>query len=269
MTINLPNEIYTYKLHPKEDIINLVPKIVNLESYPAESRQLLQVHKIDAVMMPLYHVTLSIHQAFTTSVGVIIDEIDVNHEPYLFSGVDGDLVSIDADFYPLSDMGTHPLPDYEHATVPFQCKGKQLQHRMQTAIIKHFTRQVRYVGGNNVTYSKKCSVNKRNIHIEDIAMIHVPTYDVEVRALQHRYKCSMTSNASGIKALNADWKQCHYCGSTSRLLLCNECGRVTHTAKKNSCGVECNICHKTLCKDCAHHQKRKLFFKYYSCSDCK
>lgn len=265
---NAPYTLNTYKLHDYADINDMVLGAISLKSYPESPKQLFDIDHIRLVLKPLYFVTLSIHQAFTTSAG-LIHEIDVSNEAYLFDGQTAESTNLDPDFYRPPDRNVQISPEYEWAVVPFENNMKVLPSKIKADMIARYTIRKSYRGGNNRVYTKKCVLAPRSIHIHDIIKIHVPAYTVKMRIMDHAYECIVTHNSSTVQMLSADWWTCDYCNSTKNLLLCNDCGHVGHASGLSPHGFTCKACRKTICKICVRTKKRMLFLTDRFCSDCE
>ncbi len=260
-------KIYTYPI-PEPGVIAraLRPSIDNLDSQPTPAADLMRVTDTRAILRAMYFVSVSVQQAFKTSVGVV-HVVDVRDERYMFDGETGKPDWSAGEFFGNPTVDAAKLPE-EHDRTGFMLDDVTLRKCITEEVIDVHTESVRYRGRNNSTYTKKCVPSARNVHIDNLRQAYVPRYDVVLKTLNQNHACGVEYNGAETKLLNPTWGHCAGCRAGPDIL-CNECGRVAHTSWFGAHGHRCSECGKTVCWLCVWSTRRFLFFKSRFCSDCK
>lgn len=263
-------KIYTYDILDRRAVAGeLRASASSLDSHPAPAADLMRVAGMRVGLRAMYFAAISIRQTFRTTVGVIHD-IDVRGEPYMFDGGTGRPDGPDTvRFYGRPRLNADAMPKHDYTKTAFGLDGSTLRGRIISEMAAAHTARVTYKGRNNRTYTKTCVPSSRNVHVDDLRQVYLPTYYVDVRALDSGHSCRFEHNGRDSMVREQTWSRCHRCGSAKNLLLCNECGRVAHASWLGGHGFRCRRCRKTVCGKCVWKARRYLVFTARFCGDCR
>lgn len=257
------------RTHFNRDLFN------RLLSAPAAPDVLFSMLDHSVIHRPSYHVRYSLHQDFSTGVG-LIHQIHVDDGYLLLDGKSGSPLPSDmASFMQVAPM--IPFTSVKPAAKIVQSglfssglaevTGQTKEH------ISHAHRVlVHYTGSNNRHYQKDCKPNKQNITLKSVQQVYLPEHSLELRALKHRYQLKFLENSLGIFWLErrGGLFTCTICGGhVEQPLLCNSCGSTAHRPSfffPHS--FQCKVCYKTICRNCAYRIPRWRVFKSVVCYEC-
>lgn len=248
-------------------------RLEEFQSYPGFTFELMRLIPKKLFLGPNYVVHVNIQQVFSTSVGRI-HSINEKNRFLVFSN-EGRLFSDDwIDFLKnstLTEFRETPViacPIYKEK---FYLNTTTLSDKIKNEIIQKFSERIRYVGGNNVTYTKHCKVGPRSISLNDIKHVLLPFYGMNFKCINQEYACDLFLNNNQIKLKKLDLYTCRICNQTidGKKLLCNDCGNISHAPKFfSSESYTCKNCKKTICKNCTFWWRKLLFFKKILCEQC-
>ena len=266
------NTIYSYKVFEPDDIRRMVLESIKVQSHPKQVSDIITVSKTRVSMRAMYLISASIHQTFKTSVGVI-HEISINDDISMFEGQHGLMDALfDVSFFGKPTMTMSELPQtLEYEKTGFEMDSTTLKNAAIDQLMDKHSTEVRYSGNKNSrVYEKLCVPNRRNIHLDDIKQVYVPSYEITLAAGDNRHSCELLVNRQKKKIIQRQtWNKCKECESEKNLLLCNECGKIVHCSMFRSHGFKCRKCEKTICLECVWSSRWLLFFMNRFCSDCK
>jgi len=100
--------------------------------------------------------------------------------------------------------------------------------------------------------------------------VYLPFMTISCKILRREHRLSLCGNQSEVDILGSDAGICEICGERleRERLLCNSCGRVVHAPGFAGHSYFCEICHKTICGECAYWTRKYLFFKRKLCESC-
>lgn len=150
----------------------------------------------------------------------------------------------------------------------FQLDRKTVAHRIVDAIAKQHSQEVGWNGRNNVHYTRVCTPSGRNIDLRDFKRVYVPQWSISYFAFSKGYRITVIEKPQELFLLENSLAICRICNEPiqEEILLCNSCGNTTHKGKSH--GYECRSCGKTMCRNCTHWTRRRVFFKRYLCEGC-
>ena len=266
------NAIYSYRVFGPDDIRRIVLESINVKSHPRQVSDIITVSKTKVSLRAMYFISASIHQTFKTSVGVI-HEISVNDDISVFDGEHGMIDTLfDVSFFGKPSITINELPQtLEYEKTGFNMDNTTLKNAVMDQLVDKHSTHVKYSGNKNSrVYSKLCVPNRRNIHLDDISQVYVPSYKVSLDAGKNKHSCELLVNGQKKKIIQQQtWNKCAECESEKDLLLCNECGQIVHHSRFRSHGFRCRKCEKTICSECVWSARWLLFFKDRFCSECK
>ena len=137
-----------------------------------------------------------------------------------------------------------------------------------------YSQTVSYYGRNNVRYEKDCIPSSSDILIRGVTPIYLPLQKTPLIALRRKYDIEILENEMlHPKVLHSNFASCHICNSklSKRTFLCNSCGNLSHGPswwRRSSHSYNCDICGKTICRDCGYWTDRWVFMKRVICEEC-
>ena len=137
-------------------------------------------------------------------------------------------------------------------------------------IRRRHTQTVSYYGANNVHYTKKCVPQVSKIFIKSLTQVYIPIITTSCSILTRKHQVVLYGNKNDIDVLNSDAGHCELCSEEleHKRLLCNSCGRVVCPPSWFGHSYVCEICDKTICKECAYWTRKYLLFKKKLCQTC-
>jgi restriction system protein len=242
-------------------------------SHPNKPTQLAKIAIIKTLFIPAYLLEYSLHEDFSTTVG-IIHRVHINEGRILLNGHDGSLMdSRLARMVTSSSMAENWYPQSAEnvSSIDFKLGYSDVKRIGIECIQKIHTRTVEYYGKNNVYYIKKCVPHVSNIFVQSITQVYLPLLTVSCRILTREHRLSLCGNQKEVEILDGDAGVCEICGKkiTYKRLLCNSCGRVVHAPslwKGHSC--LCELCGKTICRECTYWTRKHLILKKKLCKSC-
>jgi hypothetical protein len=201
-------------------------------SFPNTPSQLSKTKVVNTEFVPAYLLEYSLHQTFSTTVGVV-HEVHVNNGRVLLNGENGSIVpSILAGIVSSKSM----VEDW-HSLEPEHAKWGSFRIDLFTAkrfgtehIQQLHTETVGYVGRNNVRYTKECVPSISNILVKSLTQVYIPIFTVSFQILSRQHKVSLCGNPEKIEILGGVVNNCEVCGNPlhEERLLCNSCGKIVH-----------------------------------------
>ena len=253
----------------------LIPHIIgNALSHPNTASQLARITTINTQFIPAYLLEYSLHQDFSTTVG-LIHSANVDKGHIIISGQDGHLLRSELVkmLTPTSmDESWYPQKQAKVSSGRFTL-GYSDAKRIGTKHIREYhTETVGYYGLNNVYYTKTCVPGASSILIRSITQVYLPILTVSCDILTRQHQLSLCGNRIEVEILDHSAKcgTCEICGKKigHERLLCNSCGRIVHAPSFMGHAYLCEICSKTICKECTYWTRKYLFFKKKLCEDC-
>ena len=158
--------------------------------------------------------------------------------------------------------------------IPFKILSNQLKEIAIEYIIEKHTQLVRYVAGNNRTYTKECIPKKKDISLYNLLQIFTLENDIHFELIGKKRFLSVTDNGTKDLFVNEDnISECEICNKPLNKLgiLCDDCGTISHDKRFFnfiSHGFYCNKCGKSICRNCASYFSKLLIFKTILCNNC-
>ncbi len=240
-------------------------------SYPKTPNELAKVKITKITFIPACHIGYSLHEDFSTRVGVI-HSIHIDKGQILISGIDGKL--IDKHLLKLvvpSSLSEEWLPPKDDVS-PYNFKIGYLEaKKIGIKYIQELhTRTVSYYGANRVRYTKTCVPRVSNIFIKSLIQVYLPILTVNCEIVSRRHQLTMCGNKHEIEVLESNAGVCEICGKrlSRKRLLCNSCGKVVCAPSFLGHSYFCEICGKTICKECTYWTRKYLLFKKKVCENC-
>jgi len=152
--------------------------------------------------------------------------------------------------------------------ISYEFTENDVEEHAINAIIENHSHDIRYVGKNNVSYSKTCTPRRRDIDIKQFIPIYLPCWTNKIKIHNFNYSQECYIKGNNKLLIRDELKQCKICESEKReydeMSICPDCGRIV-------CGKHVKIDYldkKT--PICTIHAKSfKLFFqrKYFATQD--
>jgi hypothetical protein len=253
---------------------NMLSNIVgNAYSFPFTPAQLSETAITKTQFVPAYLLEYSVHQNFSTTVGTI-HRIHINKERLFLNAQDGSLISSR-----LARMVTpqamvdnyYSLEENDVSSDSFKIDYSTAKRLGTRHIRKFHTTIVRYTGANNVTYSKKCVPNVSNILVKSLTQVYIPVLTVSFQIMRRQHKITLCGNPQAIDILGGTVDNCEICGNTlpEKRLLCNSCGKIVHKPQIFlGHSYFCELCNKTICRECTYWTRKYRLFKKKICKNC-
>jgi restriction system protein len=242
-------------------------------SFPNTASQLSKTEVMNTEFVPAYLLDYSLHQNFSTSVGVV-HRIHVSNGRILLNGENGSVI-------PSKLAGTvspSSMVEDWHSLEQENVKSGSFRIDLSTAkrlgtehIQKLHTETVGYLGRNNVRYSKECVPNISNILVKSLTQVYIPILTVSFQILSRQHTVSLCGNPEKIEILGGVVNHCEVCGNPlpEKRLLCNSCGKIVHKPQIiMGHSYFCELCNKTICRECTYWIRKYLLFKKKLCKNC-
>ena len=241
-------------------------------SQPNTPRQLAKTTVIKTHFTPAYLLEYSLHENFSTTVG-IIHRVHIDRERILLEGQDGSFIDPRlARIVTSSSMVENSRPQAQGnvSSGSFKLGYSDAKRIGIKHIKKHHTTTVGYYGANNVRYTKTCVPHVSNVLVQSLTQVYLPLLTVSCRIVTRQHQLSLCGNQNEVEVLKSDAGLCEICGKELRdeRLLCNSCGRVVHTPSLIGHSYSCELCGKTICKECTYWTRKCLFLKKKLCESC-
>jgi len=227
--------------------------------------------------VPSYRIDYRIDHTTATSAGIIYDvhEKGTLHLNSTNLTLDSNPVS---DYLKDSHISLYTNDNSVYEREFYQDNRKLLNVALQN-IIKRYSKNIHYVGRNNVGYSKFCTPKRRDIFISIISPILIPEHKITLKALKTKYNFILYETKNKEPLIIKDdekLKKCSICYNVieymkEKSLVCNTCGSIVHVPKwrkRISHGYYCDDCGKTICRDCGYWKDKWIFLKHVLCEEC-
>jgi len=242
-------------------------------SFPRTANQLSKTDVINIEFVPAYLLEYSLNQDFSTSVGVI-HRVHINKGQILLNGENGSpipstLARNVSNSYMVEDWQSLDKSNVKWGS--FKVGFSTAKRLGAEQIQKIHTRTVRYLGGNNVHYTKECVPNISSILVRSLIQVYIPILTVSFKILWRQHELSLCGNPERIDILGGVINTCEVCGNSlsENRLLCNSCGKIVHRPRiVFGHSYFCNLCKKTICIECAYWFRKYYFFKKKICKSC-
>ena len=263
-------KIHTYPALDRDGVERgLRPLINRLDSHPLPAADVLRLDDIHPRLRAMYSASISIEQSFSASAGTI-HTTNVRDQHCMFDGMTGERDGSDAaGFFGRPGADTHGMPYSDHFKTSFGMDASAMRQSIASGMSAEYATRVSYTGRNGTTYEKECVPAARNVRIDDMRQVYVPSLHVTLGTPEYDHACVVEFNGTEYRVMDPTWNKCHECGSSDNLMLCNECGRVAHESRFGSHGFRCRECGKTICNLCAWRSRRMMVFSSRFCSDCR
>ena len=263
-----------YKPYPSEpELTKIQYSLLNaVKTYPRTIGDLVSFSDIKKSFFTIYYFNYSIHEEFSTSVGIVhkIHEDDMHLylkgstgkgvEPNIIEFVKPDEIS---NLKPISELNER-INDTE--TIGQNVDVGTLSKLAKKWIIEEHTKKVEYKGKNNVQYKKEFVPSKTSIGLKRIISINV--HYRQVKMIQSSYSKDFISiDGPTSVLLDHPIALCDYCGGKRKLIACDSCSRIADSGIVKH-GKRCSICKKTICINCVYRHKTPSFIRGYTCENC-
>jgi restriction system protein len=141
-------------------------------------------------------------------------------------------------------------------------------------IRKRNSANVAYVGLNNVTYHKECIPSKKDVYIKSINPVYIILQHTPIKIQDTYYNISLYENDEKLFFIHGpNYKKCSICNKEfkNKGYICNNCGVIVEPPywwKRGSHSFKCDICGKTICRNCAYWRSKYVFMKKILCKEC-
>jgi restriction system protein len=271
------NTAVYHVLPPSQELVDekVLDDVVGIALSHPYTREELTDTVIDEVnFTPAYLLEYSLHENFSTTVG-IIHKVHVDRGRILIDGQDGTLIKPELAKYveqsSLIENWQSPHNKTVYSSGKFKLGLSSVKKRGINFVRELHTKNVGYYGGNNVHYSKKCVPKKSSIFVRSLTQVYFPHLKVSSKIISRKHRLSLVGNRHELEIIQSDAGKCEICGDTlgNKRLLCNSCGKVVHAPRFIfGHSFTCELCEKTICKECAFWTRKYLLFKKKLCENC-
>ena len=275
-------QTYTFPLLDAKDLENKFSGFLTLfESKPVPAKNLFKIIKQDIVYTATYESIVNINEDFHTDGGLDY-QIHKNNSTHFFTA-SGKMLSIYRRYIPTHNSSivfkktTNPATQH----FGFNLDDKTIRSEIKQQIIEENTEVVKYSAKKiQKEYSKTCKPKDSSVEITDIKKIMLPYYALKFNFLQTQYSCELLETKMKLNIIDTDLFNCKICRGTindtakghetvALPFLCNSCGVIAHNpSEKTNCSHLCEICGKTICKNCAYYTRKYLVMKKIICEPC-
>ena len=275
-------QTYTFPLLDAKDLENKFSGFLTLfESKPVPAKNLFKIMKQDIAYMATYKSIVNINEDFYTSVGCI-HQIHKNNSTHYFTA-SGKMLSIYRRYIPTHNSSIV----FKKTTTPasqdfgFNLDDKTIRSKIKQQVREVETKEVDYPAKKiERVYTATCKPKDSSVEITDIKKIMLPYYALKFNFLQTQYSCELLETEMKLNIVDTDLFNCKICRGTiddtakghetvALPFLCNSCGIIAHNpSEKTNCSHLCEICGKTICKNCAYYTRKYLVMKKIICEPC-
>ena len=269
-TTDIDLRIHTFPLLADHDLVKkFLGYITSFESKPTPVKNLFKLMKPTVTYVPAYESIVSINEDFSTSIA-IVHQIHEDNVSYFLDSYG----KIFSEFSRC--IGIHNstiVHKGAYKDTGFNLDNKSIRSEIKQTLIQRKTITVQYQASkNNRIYTKTCIPKESNIEIHDINKILLPQYRLNFNILRNQYSCGLLETRNRLNITDADLFDCKICRGKidgTIALLCNSCGIIAHNSEsKTECSHLCEICGKTICKNCAYYTRKYLVMKKIMCEPC-
>lgn len=271
------NTAVYHLLPPSQEVVNkeVIDNVVGIAlSHPHTPEELTETVINEVTFIPAYLMEFSLHENFSTTVG-IIHSVHVDRGRILIDGQDGRLIKPAlAKFVEQSSLIENwqsPQNETVYSSGKFKLGLSAVKKKGINFVRELYTKNVGYYGGNNVHYSKTCTPKKSSIFVRSLTQVYIPYLKVSSKIISRKHRLQLVGNKHETEIIQSDAGKCEICGDSlgHKRLLCNSCGKVVHVPRFIfGHSFTCELCEKTICKECAFWTRKYLFFKKKLCGDC-
>ncbi|RNJ77725.1 MAG: restriction endonuclease [Nitrosopumilus sp. H13] len=268
-------DILSFPVLTMDKTRRMIVRSLNYRSHPASVDDLLKITPEKVELVPYYMIRASIKRDFTNTVGQLIYDIDEPDLLYIFNAITGKTMDAKhAEFLKvkrLPILKEIQLPDCDVSSPLFRMGATLIKTYTEDYLISQHTQIVRYIAGNNSTYTKKCIPSRRDITIRDTKQVRLPKYYLTLGILSKNYSSLLIQNDTDIMLTCLPIHKCSICEKDvgNKALLCNSCGAISHLpAFFRSHSHICKKCKRTICKKCTFWSRKMLFLKTKMCKPC-
>ncbi len=188
--------------------------------------------KIDLSFIPSYCIQYDINSSTSTNVGCIY-KINAKDQRIVLEA--NALSEIDSYYY---EHFFKSFPNLKHLDsrekekiVPFEFSENEIEKKAIDLIIKKYTKNVRYIGGNNVSYNKICKPKFKDIRIDETFPIYLPRFENNINVIDNNYKQIIFANRDKLLYTKDELDKCIVCGKNKVFFdenkyLCSVCGKI-------------------------------------------
>ncbi len=246
--------------------------INTLETHPRTVEELISFHTVDKGFLSVYSITYSIHESFSTTVGLIHSIDKDNQRLYLkgSTGYDAELSMLQF-IKPADTSKLSPVSELQESISSIQSIGNKIDlvslgNLAKRNITDKYTTRISYTGKNNVKYMKICMPSHSNIVLGNITNILLRHRTI--RMDQKSYTKEFISlDSEDTILLDHPILFCDYCGDRKNLMICDSCSLIFDYGFGKH-GKRCSICKKTICVNCLYKHKWPSFIRGYICEAC-
>ena len=258
-----------------KNIINMLSK--KFKSVPLSLENLFKPFNWSIELLPVYRISYRIDYTCTNTVGDILLDLHKSGICHLNSNnlenikedindyfVDTRAITMSNTNYVLNDI-VKPFFKYDVSRVKIN---------VVNYLIRKYKNIVTYVGRNNVKYTRECIPKKRDILIRNIDAVYLPFRITPLNALKRKYYLKILEKENKEPLIiETQLDRCYICNKKLQEngIICNSCGSITHTPgwwRRRSHGYTCDVCGKTICRDCGLWRRKWLFMKHVVCNEC-
>jgi len=259
------------KLVEEEVIGNLIGTAL---SYPSTPKELTETVINEVTFIPVYLMEYSLHENFSTTVGTI-HSVHIDRGRILIDGQNGTLIKPTLAKYveqsSLMEKWQFPKNEIVYSSGKFKLGLSSVKKRGINFVRQLNTKTVGYYGANNVHYSKTCIPKKSSIFVRSLTQVYIPFLKVSSKIITRKHRLQLVGNRHALETIQSDAGKCEICGNSlgRKRLLCNSCGKVVHAPRFIfGHSYTCELCKKTICKECTFWARKYVFFKKKLCENC-
>jgi restriction system protein len=264
-----------YVIPPAKELVTnevLAHLVGNAISQPWTPSQLAKIDIKKIHFTPAYVIEYNLNEEFSTTVGVI-HGVHIDHGRILINAQNGQ--QIDPNLEKMAMPWSFSESMYLEESVNVSSGTFKLGYTSaKKAGLRHIqsqnTQEVSYYGANNVCYTKKCVPHISKILIRSLTQAYLPYVTVSCQILTRWHEIFFCGNQKQVEILESKAGICELCGEHLgyERLLCNSCGKIVHRPSFMGHSYHCEVCGKTICKDCSYYTRKYLLFKKKLCQEC-
>ena len=156
--------------------------------------------------------------------------------------------------------------------LPFKLLSNHAKNEFIDYVKNKYTKNVSYVGRNNVSYTKECIPKSKDIFISNIKQVYMPESEIDFYLMGKKRYFKIADNGTlNFYIFKENLSICEICNKplNKKGILCNECGSISHDKTFfNSHGFYCKNCGKSICRKCTRYYSKFLLLKVFLCDEC-
>ena len=262
-----------YELYAPDSVLEKIQYslLSDVKTYPRKIEDLIKFETLQKAFLPIYIITYSIHESFSTTVRNL-GSVHADNESLAINGSTRRLAEesilsfINSNPSKLSNISELQESARDIETINKSIDLVSLNDLAKQIIIENYTLKISYVGRNNIKYKKTFYPHQSSVSLKDIQIVDLRYRKIRINQGIHSKEVTSIDSENEI-LLDHAFPSCDYCGGKKRLMVCDSCVSIFDYGLLKH-GRKCSMCSMTICVNCLYKYKWPSFFRGYICKEC-